>query len=185
MADGGYYQVDDLAACEDADITAYVPPKKPRTYKDGNRFGKSDFVYDPERNGYTCPGGSFLTPVATGTEKNKGFVIYAKRSACTACKIKSRCMSAKGYRRIMRYDKEDVLERAKERFEAWPKAMTVRQKTVEHPFGSIKHWMGHREFLTRRLPNVRAEFSLTALAYNIRRAINVVGVQELVKAAKA
>jgi transposase len=185
VADGGYYQVDDLAACEDANITPYVPAKKPKTYKDGDRFGKTDFIYDVKQDAYICPGGSHLTKVGRGTEKGKPYTVFAKRSACTACGIKSKCTAAKNYRRIHRYDNEAVLDRVKARMAAWPQAMALRQRTVEHPFGSIKHWMGHRDFLTRRLPNVRAEFSLTALAYNIRRAITLVGVEGLIKAAQA
>ena len=185
VADGGYYQVDDLAACEAAKITPYVPPQKPKTYKDGERYGKADFTFDEEQNAYTCPGGSTLTPVSRGKDKGKPFTTYAKRAACTSCKIKSRCTAAKGYRRIHRYENEAVLERVKARLAAWPEAMELRRKTVEHPFGSIKHWMGHRDFLTRRLPNVRAEFSLTALAYNIRRAITLVGVSGLIEATRA
>jgi transposase len=185
VADGGYYQIDDLAACEDDNITPYVPAKRSKTYKGGDRFGKADFNFDEEENAFTCPGGSRLTPVARGTEKGKAFTTYAKRSACSRCAIKSKCTAAKEYRRVHRYDNEAVLDRVKARMKAWPQAMALRQRTVEHPFGSIKHWMGHRDFLTRRLPNVRAEFSLTALAFNIRRAITLIGVQGLIEAARA
>jgi len=73
VADGGYYQLDDLTACEDANITPYVPAKRSKTYKDGDRFGKADFTFDEEQNAFTCPGGSLLTPVARGTKKGKGW----------------------------------------------------------------------------------------------------------------
>ena len=85
----------------------------------------------------------------------------------------------------MRYEGEAVLDRMAKRLAARPDVMALRKGAVEHPFGSIKHWMGHRNFLTRRLPGVRAEFSLTALAYNIRRAITLVGVRGLIRAAEA
>lgn len=185
LADGGYYQVDDLVACEDAGITPYVPAQKPRTYKDGARYGKADFTYDPEQDAYICPNGSRLTPVGCGNDNGKVFTEYAKRSACSACQIKARCTAAKSYRRIHRYENESALERAKARLAAWPDAMDIRRKTVEHPFGSIKQWMGQGAFLMKRLDNVRGEFSLTALAYNIRRAITLIGVPALIEAARA
>ncbi len=71
------------------------------------------------------------------------------------------------------------------RVKAQPEIMNERRNSVEHPFGSIKQWMGQGAFLMRRLENVRAEFSLTALAYNIRRALNLVGVKGLLAAVRA
>jgi hypothetical protein len=93
----------------------------------------------------------------------------------------SKCAAAREYRRVHRYNNEAVLDRARVRMKVWPQAMASRQRTVEHPFGSIKYWMGHRDFLTRRLPNVRAEFSLTALTFNIRRAITLIGVWGVIR----
>ena len=66
-----------------------------------------------------------------------------------------------------------------------PEVLDQRRESVEHPFGSIKQWMGQRNFLTRRIENVRGEFSLTALAYNIRRALTLVGVVGLMRAISA
>jgi transposase len=60
-----------------------------------------------------------------------------------------------------------------------PNILDRRRETVEHPFGSIKQWMYQAAFLMRGLERVRAEFSLTALAYNLRRAINILGVEAL------
>ncbi len=185
VADGGYYQVDDLAACEADKITPYVPAQKPRIYKDGERFMKADFTYDKERDAYLCPNGSHLTRVSTGKDKGKRFTTYSRRAACSACQIRAKCTISKAPRRISRYDDEEVLERAKARLAAWPEAMALRREIVEHPFGSIKHWMGQKDFLTRRLPNVRAEFNLTALAYNIRRATTVIGIPALIEAVRA
>ena len=63
-----------------------------------------------------------------------------------------------------------------------PELMRTRRSTVEHPFGTIKAWMGATHFQMRRLKNVRAEMALHVLAYNIKRAINVIGVGPLLKA---
>jgi transposase len=72
-----------------------------------------------------------------------------------------------------------------ERLAARPELMTLRRTTVEHPFGSIKQWIGQGAFLMRGLDNVRGEFSLTALAYNIRRAITLVGIPAMIAAVSA
>jgi hypothetical protein len=86
------------------------------------------------------------------------------------------------YRQIIRYQNEAILERMAERLAARPELLDIRRESVEHPFGSIKQWMNQGAFLMRRLDNVRGEFSLTALTYNIRRAISLVGVQGLIAA---
>ena len=77
-----------------------------------------------------------------------------------------------------------MLDRMAARLAARPDILDRRRETVEHPFGTIKQWMGQGAFLMRRLANVRGEFSLTALAYNIRRAITLVGVPDLIAAAR-
>ena len=83
-----------------------------------------------------------------------------------------------------RFENEAVLERMADRLAARPDVLDQRRESVEHPFGSIKQWMGQGAFLMRRLENVRAEFSLTALAYNIRRAITLIGVPGLMAAVR-
>jgi hypothetical protein len=85
----------------------------------------------------------------------------------------------------MRFDNEASLDRMADRLKARPELQDIRRQTVEHPFGTIKQWMNQGAFLMRRLDNVRGEFSLTALAYNLRRALNLVGVADLIAAAKA
>ena len=73
------------------------------------------------------------------------------------------------------------MERVQQRLDRMPNAMTVRKSTVEHVFGTLKHWMGSTHFLTRRLANVGTEMSLHVLAYNLRRVINILGVKNLMR----
>ena len=108
---------------------------------------------------------------------------YANRGACRGCALKVQCTS-NSYRRIGRYADEAVLDRMAERLADRPGVLHRRRESAEHPFGSIKHWMGHGGFLMRRLENVRGELSLTALAYNIRRATTLVGIPELIAAVR-
>ena len=138
-------------------------------------------VRRPRRQGR---GGQRLAPYRKRGRRGMFFVSYANRTACAECKLKSKCTKS-AFRRVLRYVDEAILDRMAERLAARPELLDARRECVEHPFGSIKQWMGQGAFLTRRLENVRGEFSITALAYNIRRAISLVGVPALIAAARA
>ena len=69
-----------------------------------------------------------------------------------------------------------------ERLDASPEATRVRRETVEHPFGTMKARMGATHFLTKTLPKVATEMSLSVLAYNLTRVMNIVGVKPLIAA---
>ncbi len=186
VADGGYYKIEDIEACEAVGVTAYVPKPDRSTARRSGHYPKSDFRYDAATNIYRCPAGERLMPLYRNTAgKARGgtwVVTYLNRAACRACALRNRC-TKKAYRSIVRYENEAVLERMADRLAIRPEVLDRRRESVEHPFGSIKQWMGQGAFLTRRLDNVRAEFSLTALAYNMRRAINLVGVPAMIAAA--
>ena len=95
-----------------------------------------------------------------------------------------RCTTGK-HRRIRRWEHESVMEAAQERPERKPETMRLRRQTVEHPFGAIKSWMGYTHFLTRTLPRVRTEMSLHVLAYNLKRVMNILGIEPLIEAIQA
>jgi hypothetical protein len=105
------------------------------------------------------------------------------RDACKACSLRPRCTQS--FRRVSRLENEAVLDRMAARLALRPDVLDQRRNSFEHAFGTITQWMGQGTFLMRRLENVRGEFSLTALAYNIRRAITLVGVPGLIAAARA
>ena len=183
VADRGYFKIEDIEACEGAGITAYVPkPIRGPAVREG-LFSKEEFRYDVERDVYDCPSGAVLSPKYLGKSRDNVKIDYANRDACKACALKPRC--TKSFRRVSRLENEAILDRAAVRLAARPEVLDQRRESVEHPFGSIKQWMGQGAFLMRRLENVRGEFSLTALAYNVRRAITLVGVQGLIAAARA
>ncbi len=98
-----------------------------------------------------------------------------------ACAIKDRCTPARE-RRISRWEHEHVLEAVQRRLDENPQAMRRRRETVEHPFGTIKSWMGATHFLTKRLKNVRTEMALSVLAYNLTRVMNIIGIRPLIQA---
>ena len=132
----------------------------------------------------SAPDGQRLALHSKRKRRDLFFASYTNRAACKECQLKSKCTKS-AFRRVLRYVDEAILERMAERLAARPELLDARRESVEHPFGSIKQWMGQGAFLTRRLENVRGEFSITALAYNIRRAISLVGVPALIAAARA
>ena len=105
---------------------------------------------------------------------------YANRAACPVCPLRLRCTN--DFRKVSRLENEAALDRMAARLKARPGVLDRRRETVEHPFGSIKQWMNQGAFLMKGLDKVRAEFSLTALAYNLRRALNILGVEAMTAA---
>ena len=183
VADRGYYNGGEIVACEQSNITTFLP--KPQT--SGNQakglFGKRDFIYKPELDVYECPGGEHAIYRFSGKEKGKIIRRYWS-SSCVGCSLKSRCTTGK-YRRISRTEHEDILEKVEERLEFGSDMMKIRRSTVEHPFGTIKSWMGATHFQTKTLKNVSTEMSLHVLAYNLKRVINIMGTIPLMKAMRA
>jgi len=182
VADMGYYNYEELKQCEEAGITAYV--SQPIVSKNTARglWGKEKFVYEAEADCYRCPAGEHLTFRFESKERKQKKFRYYWTTACMSCPLKAQCTTNKKFRRIKRWEHEAVLERLAHRVKANPEIIKQRKAIVEHPFGTIKFWNDQRHFLMIRLEKVRAEFSLSTLAYNIKRAINVVGVKGLVTA---
>jgi transposase len=181
-ADRGYYNSRELKACEDVGIAAYVPKSMTSNAKAEGRFDKSDFIYIAREDEYKCPAGQ--RAIYRFTREEAGLQIRRYwSSACPQCPIKAQCTPS-DYRRISRWEHEAVLETVQRRLDRRPSAMTVRKRTVEHVFGTLKHWMGSAHFLTRRLTNVATEMSLHALAYNLKRVMSILGIARTMKAMK-
>src|ERR1700704_4746520 len=183
FADRGYFKGEEILACEEAGIP--VPLAKPQTAgpKAEGRFGKQDFRYVAEEDVYICPAGERLAPSFTTEDKGLGLRRYATK-ACQNCAIKNACTTAK-QRLISRWEHEHVLETVQRRLDHNPDAMGVRRQTAEHPFGTIKCWMGATHFLTKKLPKVATEMALNVLAYNMKRVMMIVGVGELLETMRA
>ncbi len=183
VADAGYHERGQLKACEQAGVTTYVPA--PATNSGKGHAGqpiyrKEQFIYDAATDEYRCPAGQSLPHAASGRKHGKRCDYYFNAAACARCAQKAACTTGV-YRKLSRLEDEAVVERQAERLRAKPQMMARRRAIVEHPFGTMRLW-GHDQFLCRGLQMVRAEFSLTALAYNLRRALNVKGVAALLKA---
>ena len=184
VADMGYYKGEDIEACEANGIIPYVArPERGSAIANGH-FPKERFSYDLAADAYRCPGGQLLDTRYRSVTRGHVSIQYSSPAACAACAIKARCTSGR-WRRINRWENEAVLERMAKRLAARPGILGVRREAVEHPFGSIKQWMNQGAFLMRGLEKVRAEFSLTALAYNLRRAITIIGIPGMIRAVQA
>jgi transposase len=180
VADRGYFNSEEILACEEAGIAVTLPKPMTSNSKAEGRFGKQDFRYIPQEDVYICPAGERLT--YSFTTEDKGLVLRRYRTpACQHCAIKHSCTTSKG-RLISRWEHEHVLEAVQRRLDEYPEKMRQRRETVEHPFGTIKARMGATHFLMKTLPRVAAEMALHVLAYNMTRVINIMGVRPLLGA---
>jgi len=179
VADPGYYKGEEIVDCYAAGIKALVPKTDSSQSKAKGRYSKADFHYDAQQNEYICPAGQRLTYRFDSVEKGKTQWVYMTYQ-CSSCPLQSQCTTSHA-KRIKRWEKEDILDTADALLQQNPDAMRQRKRLVEHPYGTIKHWMGSTHFLMKRLPNVQAEMSLHVLAYNLKRAINVLGVAKIME----
>jgi hypothetical protein len=178
LADRGYFKGEEILQCAQEGITTLVPKPLTSNSKADGRFDKRDFVYLPKRNEYRCPAGERAIWRMTTVENGLTLHRYWP-SACPRCPIKPQCTPS-DYRRITRWEHEHVLEAMQHRLDRTPEASRLRRQTAEHPFGTLKAWMGSTHFLTKTLPRVRTEMSLHVLAYNLKRALQIFGTQPLI-----
>jgi transposase len=180
IADRGYYSAQQIKDCADTGVLPILPKPTTSGARAEGRFDKSDFIYIAKDDEYLCPAGERAIYRFTGEQDGLQVRRYWS-SACPQCPLKAQCTPAPN-RRITRWEHEDVLEATQRRLDRMPDAMAVRRRTVEHVFGTFKAWFGHTHFLTRRLPNVSAEMSLSVLAYNLRRVLAILGFKRMMKA---
>src|SRR5277367_104092 len=181
VADRGYFNGDKVLSCEGTGVAPIVPKTLTSSGAKRGLFTRQDFIYDAGHDHYTCPAGAKLTKIHRRVDHTEDFDRYRHLSACFTCPLKPRCTPTQR-RIIKRWENEDVLDRMQDRLDRMPDAMGVRRQTVEHPFGTLKAWMGATHFLTRTLDKVRTEMSLHVLAYNLKRMITIFGVGPLMAA---
>jgi hypothetical protein len=180
VADRGYFSGPEIKACAEAGITPLVPKPMTSNAKAEGRFSKADFIYIAKDDEYQCPAGERAIHRFTTVEH--GLIIHKYwPSACPRCPLKSRCTPG-DYRRVTRWEHEAILETMQRRLDRKPEAMTLRRRTIEHVFGTLKHWMGSTHFLMRGLKHVATEMSLHVLAYNFKRVIKLLGMTRTMSA---
>ncbi len=183
VADRGYFKSEEILSCQEAGITTFVPKAKTSGAAAAGRFGRDDFIYDTAQNEYRCPAGERLiwrfATVEKGLKRHRYW-----NSNCQGCALKDQCTPS-AQRRVSRWEHESVLNAVQSRLDQAPEMMRIRRQTVEHPFGTLKAWMGATHFLTKTLNRVSTEMSLHVLAYNFKRVLNLLGNSALIAAMKA
>jgi transposase len=179
VADRGYFKSEQILECAESGITPMVPKTLTSGSLADGRFDKQDFIYIPDANEYRCPAKQRAIYRYTSIEAGLTTDTYWS-SACPRCAIRGQCTTGE-YRRIKRWKHADVLDAMQERLDRQPDIMRVRRRTVEHPFGTIKFWMGATHFLTKTLARVRTEMSLHVLAYNLKRVMRILGIAEMLR----
>ena len=183
VADRGYYSGEEILACETAGINTFIPKNQTSGNQAKGYFGKRDFIYKSEDDEYECPAGERAIYRFSREEGGKIIRRYWA-SACTGCTIKSKCTTG-DYRRISRWEHEAALDAVEARLDFASEIMKVRRSTVEHPFGTIKSWMGATHFQMKTLKHVSTEMSLHVLAYNMKRVMSILGIRPLINAIQA
>ena len=180
IANCGYFNGKEILACNEAGIAALVPKTKTSNAKFDGRFDKADFIYNAEKNEYRCPAGQALiwrfSTVENGMTNHRYW-----SSNCKDCALKDKCTPSQ-QRRVTRWEHQDLLDDMQARLDDNPDAMRLRRSSVEHPYGTIKTWMGATHFLTKGLECVKAEMSLHVLAYNFRRLLKLLGMKAMLSA---
>ncbi len=183
VADRGYFSSLEILACDRDGITVTLPKPQTSNNKARGLFAKQDFRYVVDEDVYICPAGERLTKHSKSVER--GLLLYRYwTTSCQTCAIKDQCTSGKE-RRVTRWEHEQVLDAVQQRLDEQPEKMELRRATVEHPFGTIKYWMGYTHFQMKTLKRVGTEMALHVLAYNIKRVINIMGIRPLIAAMKS
>lgn len=177
VADQGYYSSEEIKNCIEGNVSPYL--RKPKDSNSRGLFAREEFRYDGENDCYWCPAGKALPFKYETTYRGQVVREYIAED-CSRCGLRSKCTRRKTGRQIRRWVEEELIEEMARRVHAEPDKVKRRKSLVEHPFGTIKRSMDQGYFLTRGLRSVRTEASLTMLAYNIKRVLALMGVQELI-----
>jgi transposase len=181
LADAGYYNAAEVSRCAEHGLTPFLPKSDTSANSARGLYGKSKFTYDAAKDVYVCPAGQALTYRFATYELGRELKYY-RASGCKTCALKSRCTRNKANRTITREANEHLMEAMAQRMQAQPEKFKLRKTLAEHPFGTIKRWFGYTHFLLKGLPKVQCEWSLTTLAYNLKRVLNLVSFEQLMAA---
>ena len=180
VADRGYYSGFEIYNCEQSQIKTYLPKTHTSNNMAKGLFDKRDFKWIASDGEYECPAGERLTWRFATQEQRKTINKYWS-SNCPSCSMKKQCTTGK-YRRVARWEHEAILDEVEARIDREPERMAARRATVEHPFGTIKSWMGSTHFQMKTLKHVSTEMSLHVLAYNLKRMMQIMGIGPLMEA---
>ena len=183
VADRGYFSGEEILACDKDGITVTLPKPMTSGSRAKSRFVTQDFVYLAEEDVYRCPAGERLTYPLYQRGKGSDFIPLLDDRLPH--------LRHQGSMHLWqgapdpRWQHEHVLEAVQRRLDEHPEKMRQRRETVEHPFGTIKSWMGYTHFQMKSLKRVGTEMALHVLAYNLKRVINIIGIAPLIAAMRA
>ncbi|MDD2482396.1 MAG: transposase [Lutispora sp.] len=183
MADKGYYSSSEFAKCKTDNIIPIVSKADHSHMAATKEYGKSQFTYDEANDGYICPQGHLLKAYKSRKENAKyaGHKRYVNYNACSLCPEKEKCSTGQKGRTIQDrpYQRfaDEVDQRTVENVDIYKK----RQRLAEHPFGTLKRDFGFSYFLTRGTENVRAESHMHFLIYNMKRIVNIMGTERVIR----
>jgi transposase len=183
IPDPGYFKGEEILECHQSGIQVILPKPQTSGSQVQGRFGKWNFYFVAEDDTYRSPAGERLTWRITTQEKGQTLHRYWS-SACPHCEIKVQRRPSP-YRRVTRWQHEAVLEAVQARLYRDPAKTRTHCETAEHPFGTIKVWMGAAHYLLNGLPKFKTAMSLHVLAYNLKRGMNTLGVASLIPAVQA
>lgn len=171
VADAGYSNGEQAAACEGKGILPHVPAHRGVNVRGhGKLFDRTAFQYQEQSNTMLCPAGHTLR---SDGRNGRAIVYLGRAEVCGACALKPQC-TASPRRMVHRHVHEGALQRMQQR--ATPAAMQLRRRTVEHPFAILKYAIfGHPRFLLRGLDGTRCEISMAVMAYNLKRMLKLMG----------
>jgi len=181
VADKGYYSAGEVSRCVEENITPHIPKADTSANTKQGLYGKSQFRYDAQKDVYVCPGNQELT-YRFGTFELGRELRYYRARGCKHCALKAQCTRNQGNRTITREENEHLMEAMAQRLKREPEKFKLRKTLAEHPFGTIKRWMGYTHFTLKGLEKVRTEWSLITLAYNLKRVLNLVSFEKLMAA---
>lgn len=183
VADLGYFEKYEIKNCHDNQVECYIPEGNKSQNNEKGLYTNKNFQYDADNDYYICPAKQQLKWTRIRNHAGKKEKVYWT-AACRQCKQKSKCTTSKDLRHIYRWEHEDIIDAMRKRVKENPEIIAARREMVEHPFGTLKHSMGHHYFLCKGIEMVKTEMSLSVLAYNIKRVLNIMGVKQLISIIK-
>jgi len=182
-ADSGYANTDELQKIDKQKIKVVVPSQRQASRKKPKPFDKSNFEYDSEKDCYICPEGHSLPYRYISKSEGNKIYMMREKAICKQCPHFGVCTKSQQGRRITRLINEEVRQKLEAQYEE-PESQAIyelRQQKAELPFGHIKRNLGVDAFLLRGRDGVKAEASLLASCFNIRRMITIIGIRALIE----
>lgn len=184
VVDAGYFKNDNVAICEENGDELFVPvPDSGKQKRNRKKFETADFSYDKNSNFYTCPAKETLPLRRMRVKDGQNYsVYYASKLICSKCPVKDLCLGKESkFREIYRSEYADPVDRLQNRMkEKGREMMKKRSGLAEHPFGTMKLWLGWTHFLVRGIKKVKGEMALLTVAYNLKRVLNIIGIEKFI-----